>query len=39
MQSPVYESPVETQHDLVARIAVVAGTNRGNIGNVSKSSA
>jgi hypothetical protein len=26
MQSLVYETPVETQHDLVARIAVSAGT-------------
>jgi hypothetical protein len=26
MQSLVYETPVETQHDLVARIAVAAGT-------------
>jgi hypothetical protein len=28
MQSLVYETPVETQHDLVARIAVAAGTIR-----------
>jgi hypothetical protein len=28
MQSPVYETPVETQHDLVARVAVAAGTIR-----------
>jgi hypothetical protein len=28
MQSPVYETPVETQYDLVARIAVAAGTIR-----------
>jgi hypothetical protein len=26
MQSLVYETPVETQHDLVARIAVATGT-------------
>jgi hypothetical protein len=28
MQSLVYETPVETQHDLVGRIAVTAGTIR-----------
>jgi hypothetical protein len=28
MQSLVYETPVETQHDLVTRIAVAAGTIR-----------
>jgi hypothetical protein len=28
MQSLVYETPVETQHDLVARIVVVAGNIR-----------
>jgi hypothetical protein len=28
MQSLVYETPVETQHDLVAGIAVTAGTIR-----------
>jgi hypothetical protein len=28
MQSLVYETPVETQHDFVARIAVAAGTIR-----------
>jgi hypothetical protein len=28
MQSLVYETPVETQHDLVPRIAVAIGTNR-----------
>jgi hypothetical protein len=28
MQSQVYETPVETQHDLVARIQVAAGTIR-----------
>jgi hypothetical protein len=28
MQSLVYETPVETQDDLVARIAVAAGTIR-----------
>jgi hypothetical protein len=28
MQGSVYETPVETQHDLVARIAVAAATVR-----------
>jgi hypothetical protein len=28
MQSPVYGTPVQTQPDLVARIAVAAGTIR-----------
>jgi hypothetical protein len=28
MQSLVYETPVETQHDLVARTAVATGTIR-----------
>jgi hypothetical protein len=28
MQSLVYKTPMETQHDLVARIAVAAGTIR-----------
>jgi hypothetical protein len=29
MQSPVYETPVGTQHDFVERSAVAAGTIRG----------
>jgi hypothetical protein len=32
MQSLVYETPVETQHDLMARIAVAAGTIREMLG-------
>jgi hypothetical protein len=32
MQSQMYETPVETQHDLVARIAVAAGTIREMLG-------
>jgi hypothetical protein len=39
MQSLVYETPVETQHDLVARTAVAVGNIQEMLGISQKSSA